>query len=132
MTAADYAALEARVSELERQVGHILPAKVDSVGYGVSVLHGEMTEQFGEARERLGALELGQGQIGARLDGHDRRFDAIGRRLDSHGEMLSKIRRRLPAGSSHGPAGAEDDHWDETRHRAGSALWLVSGGGSGI
>jgi hypothetical protein len=110
MTAADYAALEARVSELEHQMRNILPAKVDSIGYGVSVLHGEVTEQFAGVRERLGGLELGQERIGDRLNGHDRRFDAIDRRLDSHGEMLSEILRRLPAGHSNGPAGAEDDH----------------------
>jgi len=110
MTAADYAALEARVTELEQQVRHILPAKVDAVSFGVSVLHGEMTEQFGDVRERLGRLELGQERIGERLDSHDRRFDAIDQRLDSHGEMLSEILRRLPGRPSNGPAGGQDDH----------------------
>jgi hypothetical protein len=37
--AADYAALEARVAELEHQMRHMLPAKTDAVAYGVSLLH---------------------------------------------------------------------------------------------
>ena len=39
MMASDYAALEARVAELEQQMRHMLPAKVDAVAYGVSILH---------------------------------------------------------------------------------------------
>jgi hypothetical protein len=124
MTAADYAALEAREAELEHQFRNVLTYKVDAVSHGVSVMHGEMTEQFGEVRERLGrlelaqeraserlgSLELGQGRIGERLDGHERRFDAIDRRLDSHGEMLTEILRRLPRGPINGPSGGQDDH----------------------
>lgn len=37
--ASDYAALEARAAELEQQMGHMLPAKIDAVAYGVSIPH---------------------------------------------------------------------------------------------
>ena len=37
--AADYAALEARVAELERQMRHVLPGKIDAVSYAVSLVH---------------------------------------------------------------------------------------------
>lgn len=93
---ADYAALEARVAELEHQMRNVLTQKIDAVAYGVSVMHGEMTEQFGDVRERLGRLELGQ--------------DRIGERLDGHGEMLTEILRRLPGGASNVPSGGQDDH----------------------
>ena len=39
MMASDYAALEARVAELEQQMRYMLPAKIDAVAYGVSILH---------------------------------------------------------------------------------------------
>jgi len=110
MTAADYAALEARVTALEHEVRNVLPQKIDAVAFGVSVMHGEMTATLGEHGELLAAIRLEQERQGERLDGHDRRFDAIDRRLDSHGDMLSEILRRLPGGPSNGPAGAEDDH----------------------
>ena len=87
--AADYAALEARVAELEQQIRNVLPQKIDAVSYGVSVMHGEMTEQFGDMRERLGRIELGQ---------------------ERQGEQLAEILRRLPGGPSNGPAGGQDDH----------------------
>ena len=87
--AADYAALEARVAELEQQIRNVLPQKIDAVSYGVSVMHGEMTEQFGDMRERLGRIELGQ---------------------EGQGEQLAEILRRLPGGPSNGPAGGQDDH----------------------
>lgn len=87
--AADYAALEARVAELEHQIRNVLPQKIDAVSYGVSVMHGEMTEQFGDVRERLGRIELAQ---------------------DRQGEQLAEILRRLPGGPSNGPAGGQVDH----------------------
>jgi hypothetical protein len=37
--AADYASLEARVADLEQQVRHMLPAKIDVVSYAVSLVH---------------------------------------------------------------------------------------------
>lgn len=89
MTAADYAALEARVAELEQQMRRVLPQKIDAIGFGVSVMHGEMTEQFGEMRERLGRMEL---------------------RQERQGDQLAEILRRLPPGSSNGPAGGDDAH----------------------
>jgi hypothetical protein len=86
---ADYAALEARVTELEHQMRNVLPAKIDAISYGVSVMHGEMTEQFGDVSERLGRIELAQ---------------------ERQGEQLTEILRRLPEGPSNGPAGAQNDH----------------------
>ena len=110
MTAADYAALEARVTALEHEIRNVVSQKIDAVAFGVSVMHGEMTETLGAHGEQLAAIRLEQDRIGDRLDGHDGRFDAIEGRLDSHGEMLAEILRRLPGGPSNGPAGGEDDH----------------------
>ena len=101
--AADYAAREARVAEPEHQMRHVLPAKTDAISYGVSIMHGEMSEQFGDARERLGRIELTQEQ-------HGDRFDGLDQRLDAQGQMLAEILRRLPGGPSNGPAGGQDDH----------------------
>lgn len=81
--AADYAALEARVADLEQQMRHILPAKVDAISYGVSVMHADMREQLGDHGERLGRIELQLGEHGETLA--------------DHGRMLAEILRRLPA-----------------------------------
>jgi hypothetical protein len=72
---ADYAALEARVAELEQQMRHILPARIDAVAYGLSLVHEDLREFRGEMGERLGSIEI---------------------RLDRHGELLGEILRRLP------------------------------------
>ena len=83
---ADYAALEARVAELEHQVRHILPAKVDAVSYGVSLVHAD-TQHIRETQ-----------------DIHTAALERQETRLDRHGEMLgmladqvAEILRRLPA-----------------------------------
>ncbi|MGO8959395.1 MAG: hypothetical protein ACLQFR_18815 [Streptosporangiaceae bacterium] len=101
--AADYAALEARVADLEQQMRHMLPGKVDAISYGVSVMHAEMREQFGSQGERLDRIEL-------RLGEHGERLDSIDQRLDSHGQMLTEILRRLPGGASNVPSGEPNDH----------------------
>jgi uncharacterized coiled-coil protein SlyX len=100
---ADYAALEARVAELELQMRHVLPAKIDAVSYGVGISHAEMREQFGVQGERLDRIELQLGEHGERLDRiesqlgeHGERLSSIDSRLDSHGAMLAEILRRLP------------------------------------
>jgi hypothetical protein len=72
MTADDYAALEARVSELELQMRHILPSKIDALAYGLSLVH----EDVRAIRETV--------------EGHDGRFDAVDR-------SLAEILSRLPA-----------------------------------
>ncbi len=92
MTAADYAALEARVSELEHQLRNVVAVKLDATNYAVSLVHSD-TQAILE-----------------RLDRHDQRFDAIGQRLDRQSDALTEILRRLPARPSNGPAGGEDDH----------------------
>ena len=79
---ADYASLEARVAVLEQQMRHILPAKIDAMNFGISVLHEDVRALRNEAERRLERVET-------RLDGMDGR-------LDSHGEMLQEILRRLP------------------------------------
>jgi uncharacterized coiled-coil protein SlyX len=94
---ADYAALEARVADLEQQMRHILPAKVDAISYGVGVMHADMREQLGEHRERLARIELQLGQQGETLADHGRMLADHGRALDDHGRMLVEILRRLPA-----------------------------------
>jgi hypothetical protein len=75
---ADYAALEARVAELEHQLRNLLPAKIDAVSYGVSLVH-EDTRAIRET-----------------LTHHGDQLGSIERRLDRHGEMLTEILRRLP------------------------------------
>ncbi len=71
---ADYAAPEARVAELEQQMRHILPAKIDARSYGVSLVHEDVRA------------------IRATTERQDGRFD----RIDA---TLTEIIRRLPAGT---------------------------------
>jgi hypothetical protein len=59
----------------EIQVKHVLPPKIDSVGFAVSSLH-EDVKAFRGATEG--------------------RFNSVDRRLDRHGELLEEILRRLP------------------------------------
>ena len=101
--AADYTALEARVAELEQQMRHILPAKVDAVSYGVSLVHEDLRAFRGEMGERLGSIEIRLDEHRDRLTGMDAalgrletRFGDQETRLDRHGEMLQEILRRLP------------------------------------
>jgi uncharacterized coiled-coil protein SlyX len=68
---AEYEALEARVTELEQQVKHMLPARIDAVAYGLSLVH----EDVRAAR--------------ATLDRHDARFDAIDQRLATIDDTLA-------------------------------------------
>jgi hypothetical protein len=85
MTASDYAALEARVAELEQQMRHILPAKIDATNYAISLVHAD-TQSIREV-----------------LDYHSSQFER-------HGQMLGEILRRLPDRASNGPSGGQDDH----------------------
>jgi hypothetical protein len=87
--AADYAALEARVADLEQQMRHILPAKIDAMNFGISILHEDQRALREETERRLDAMD-------GRFDGIDGRLDAMDGRLDSHGAMLQEILRRLP------------------------------------
>lgn len=89
MTAADYAALEARVTALEHEMRNVLPQKIDAVAFGLSVMHGEMTETLGEHGEQLAAIRLEQ---------------------ERQGDTLTEILRRLPGRPSNGPAGSANDH----------------------
>jgi hypothetical protein len=84
MTAADYAALEARVSELEHQMRQVLPHRVDAVAYGLSLVHEDLRAFRDEMTEFRGETRM---------------------RLDRHGELLDEILRRLPSRPSNGPAG---------------------------
>ncbi|MGH3395911.1 MAG: hypothetical protein ACRDPO_14610 [Streptosporangiaceae bacterium] len=83
--AADYAALEARVAELEQQMRHIVPARIDAVAYGVSLLHEDVRE--------VRATQAEHGMV-----------------LSDIRDSLGEILRRLPGGTSNGPSGAGDDH----------------------
>lgn len=67
------------MSELEHQVRHTLPAKIDAVSYAVSLVHAD-TQAI---RTDLGELRAGQASHGAQLE--------------PHGELLEQILRRLPA-----------------------------------
>ena len=75
---ADYAALEARVTELEQQVRHVLPAKIDAVSYGVSLVH-----------EDTRAIRTTLADQALTLADHTAA-------LADHGDMLRAILRRLP------------------------------------
>jgi hypothetical protein len=92
MTAADYAALESRVAELERQMRHVPPSKIDAVSYGLSLVHAD-TQYIRETQ-----------------DIHTAALDRQETRLDRHGELLAEILRRLPGGAINGPSGGPDDH----------------------
>ena len=52
---ADYAALEARVAELERQMRHVLPGKIDAANYAVSLVH-EDTRAIRDTLDKHGTL----------------------------------------------------------------------------
>lgn len=86
--AADHAALEARVAELEQQVKQILPHKIDAVSYGVGVMHADMRERFDDQAERLNRIEL-------RLEQQGEALDSQGSTLADHGRMLAEILDRL-------------------------------------
>jgi hypothetical protein len=97
----DYAALEARVADLEQQMRHMLPSKIDAVSYAVSLVH-EDTRYLREQSDIHGsALERQE----ARLDRHGELLGNVSDRLDRqeawldrHGELLEEILRRLPPG----------------------------------
>jgi hypothetical protein len=77
--AADYDALEARVAEIEQQLRHILPAKIDAVSYGLGRLHGEVQDFRGEMTEFRSETRI---------------------ELERHRDLLEEILRRLPADPS--------------------------------
>lgn len=83
--AADYAALEARVAELEQQIRHVLPAKIDAVSYGLSLVH-----------EDTRAIRAALADQGLTLADHTAALDRHGAALAEHGDMLRAILRRLP------------------------------------
>jgi uncharacterized coiled-coil protein SlyX len=81
---ADYAGLEARVSELEQQVRYMLPVKIDAVSYGVSLVH-EDTRYLREQSDIHGAALV---RLETRLDRH-------GDLLHQHGDALERLETRL-------------------------------------
>lgn len=89
---ADYASLEARVAELEQQMRHILPAKIDAVSYGISLVH-EDTRYLREQSDIHGAAMERQE---TRLDRHGEMLGSLSDRLARQGEVLEEILRRLP------------------------------------
>jgi len=119
---ADYAGLETRVSELERQMKHELPYRIDAIAFGVGLIHQDtvaMRATLDEHTARLDGIATRLDGIDTRLDGIDTRLDGIDTRLDRqaaqldrqglqlddhttqlsrHGEMLEEILRRLPPG----------------------------------
>ncbi len=94
--AADYAALEARVADLEQQIRHILPVKIDAMNFGISVLHQDARALREETEARFGQVETRLDGVETRLGGVETRLDGVDSRLDAHGEMLQEILRRLP------------------------------------
>ena len=99
--AADYASLEARVADLEKQVRHMLPTKIDAVSYAVSLVHEdtrylrEQSDIHGAALQRLDTrLDRQSDLLGRQGD----RLQGVESRLDRHGDLLQEVLRRLPAG----------------------------------
>jgi chromosome segregation ATPase len=95
---AEYASLEARVSELEHQVRYTLPTKIDAVSYGVSLVHAD-TQAI---RADLDELRAGQARQGtqlerhsAMLDQHGQQLERMNQRLDGHGQQLERMNERL-------------------------------------
>ena len=52
---ADYAALEARVAELERQMRQVLPGKIDAANFAISLVH-EDTRAIRDTLDKHGTL----------------------------------------------------------------------------
>jgi Flp pilus assembly protein TadB len=80
--AADYEALEARVADLEQQIRHVLPAKIDAVAYGLSLMH-----------EDVRAI---RGEHGAMLELQREALRRVAETQAQHGQALAEILRRLP------------------------------------
>jgi cell division protein FtsB len=104
---ADYASLEARVADLEQQMRHIIPAKIDAVSYGLSLVHEdtrylrEQSDIHGAALERqetrldrhgelLGSLADRLARQGETLDRQGETLERHGETLERHGEMLER------------------------------------------
>ena len=80
--AADYEALEHRVAELEQQIRHVLPAKIDAVAYGLSLMHAD--------------LRAIRGEHGAMLELQGEALRHVADTQAQHGQLLAEILRRLP------------------------------------
>jgi hypothetical protein len=93
---ADYAALEARVAELEQQIRHMLPARIDAVAYGLSIVHEDLRAFRSEMVEFRGETRMQLERQGEQLDRHGDQLGSLGTRMDRHGELLEAILRRLP------------------------------------
>lgn len=78
----DYAALEARVADLEQQMRHVLPQKIDAVAYGLSLMH-----------EDVRAI---RGEHGAMLELQAEALRHVAETQAQHGQALAEILRRLP------------------------------------
>jgi hypothetical protein len=74
----EYAALELRLSELERQMPHELSIKIDAANYDIGLVHQDTQASRGQLNKR-----------GAQLDKQ-------GLQMVSQPEMLEEILRRLP------------------------------------
>lgn len=80
--AADYEALEARVADLERQIRHVLPVKIDTGAYVLSLMH-----------EDVRAI---RGEHGAMLELQGEALRHVADTQAQHGHLLAEILRRLP------------------------------------
>ena len=104
--AAQYAGLETRVSELELQVRHMLPVRIDALGYGLSLVRADTLQIRATQDIHTAALERLEARfdrqdtrldgLETKLDGVETRLDRQDTRLDRHGELLTEILRRLP------------------------------------
>lgn len=92
----DWAGLEARVTALEQEVRHALPAKVDAVSWALGLLHQDLRAFRDETRAALDDQRAQLGSHGEQLGRIRGTLNGQGATLDRHGEMLEEILRRLP------------------------------------
>ncbi len=95
---ADYAALAARVAELEQQMRHMLPAKIDAVSFAVSLVHEDMRYLREQSDIHGAALERQEGRLdrqGELLGSLNDRLERQEARLDRQGELLGSLNDRL-------------------------------------
>jgi chromosome segregation ATPase len=110
--AAEYAGLETRVSELELQVRHMLPVRIDAVGYGLSLVRADTlqiratqdihTAALERLEARLGEQDTSLEGFGTRLEGletklerQDTRLEGIDARLDRQDTRLEGLETKL-------------------------------------
>jgi chromosome segregation ATPase len=95
---AEYAGLETRVSELELQVRHMLPVRIDALGYGLSLVRADTLQIRATQDIHTAALERLDARLGqqdTRLEGVDTRLEGVDTRLEGVDTRLGGVETRL-------------------------------------